>query len=181
MRPFDADRHQPKKQTKISTVKCKIDIFGLSILFSQYRSCDDTHESIFFQSWTFSCSHGIFLKTDTTKAQTSQVSSHDLYWENKTDEQKRSIIIFILKERISIMSRKQWFFIFCLVFHFKISLHLSANQGVRNSLASAPCAGRHEFASSCDWLMKFPASLVKFLLVYHQKLCKFIQVMQFSD
>ena len=26
---------------------------GLSILFSQYRTCDDAQESILFQSWTF--------------------------------------------------------------------------------------------------------------------------------
>ena len=33
----------------------------LSNLFSQYRSCDDSKESIFFQSWTFSCLHAVFL------------------------------------------------------------------------------------------------------------------------
>ena len=36
------------------------DLFLLSI-FSQYRSCDDTQESIFFQSWTFSYSHVAFF------------------------------------------------------------------------------------------------------------------------
>ena len=30
-----------------------IHLFRFSVLFSQYRSCDDTQESIFFQSWTF--------------------------------------------------------------------------------------------------------------------------------
>ena len=41
----------------------------LSILFSQYRSRDNTQESIVFQSWTFTCSHSVFSK-NTTKVQT---------------------------------------------------------------------------------------------------------------
>ena len=45
-------------------------LFRLSILFFQYRSCDDLLESIFFPSWTFSCSHAVFLM-NTTKVQTS--------------------------------------------------------------------------------------------------------------
>ena len=69
------------KFTKIATVRY-IDLFGLSILFCQYRSCDDPQESIDFQSWTFSCSHAVFLM-NTTKVQTSWGSSHDLYWGNK--------------------------------------------------------------------------------------------------
>ena len=35
-----------------------LDLFRLSILFSQYRSYDDTPESFFFQSWA-----GIFMLT----------------------------------------------------------------------------------------------------------------------
>ena len=42
-----------------------------SIWFPQYRSYDDTQESIFFQSWTFSCSHVVFLM-NTTKDQNLQ-------------------------------------------------------------------------------------------------------------
>jgi len=47
-----------------------IDLFCLLILFPQCRSCDDTKESIFFESWIFSCSHAVFLM-NTTKVQTS--------------------------------------------------------------------------------------------------------------
>ena len=43
-----------------------IDLSLLSILFSQYRSCDDTEESTFFQSWAFSRSHAVFLMNMTT-------------------------------------------------------------------------------------------------------------------
>ena len=46
----------------------KIDLFRLSIQFSQYRSCDDTQESIFFESCTFSC----LFSQNSTKVQTSQ-------------------------------------------------------------------------------------------------------------
>ena len=59
-----------------------VNVFCLSILFSQYRWCDDSQESIFFQSWTFSRSYAVFLM-NTPKVQTSWGSSHDLYWENK--------------------------------------------------------------------------------------------------
>ena len=55
-----------------------IDLFRLSILFSQYRSCDDTQESIFFLSWTFSCSQAIFLM-NTTKVQTSYRYRHMIF------------------------------------------------------------------------------------------------------
>ena len=57
-----------------------IDLFCLLIVFPQCGSCDDTQESIFFERWVFSCS-----------VQTSYVSSHDLFWENKIVKQKRSI------------------------------------------------------------------------------------------
>lgn len=33
----------------------------LTFLFTQYWSCDDTPERIFFQIWTFSCLHAAFL------------------------------------------------------------------------------------------------------------------------
>ena len=36
---------------KASNIRCGPS--GSSILFSQYRSCDDAQESILFQSWTF--------------------------------------------------------------------------------------------------------------------------------
>ena len=51
------------------------------------HACDDTQESIFFQPWTFSCSHAVFLM-NTTKVQNSQVSPHDLYWKNTTREKR---------------------------------------------------------------------------------------------
>ena len=38
-----------------------IDLFVLLILFSQYGSFDDTQESVFCQSWTFSCLYAVFL------------------------------------------------------------------------------------------------------------------------
>jgi len=41
----------------------------LTFLFIQCWSCDDTPESIFFQIWTFSCLHAVFLM-NTTKVQT---------------------------------------------------------------------------------------------------------------
>ena len=66
----------------------EIDPFRLSISFSQYS--EDIQQSILFQSWTFSCQHAVFLM-NTTEVQTSQVSSHGLYWENKIDKRKRSI------------------------------------------------------------------------------------------
>lgn len=55
-----------------------IHLFGFLVLFSQHRLCDDTQESISFQSWTFSCLHTVYLM-NTTKVRTSQVSSHDLH------------------------------------------------------------------------------------------------------
>ena len=39
-----------------------MDLFRLSILFSRYRSCDETHVSILFQSWTFSYSNAVFFE-----------------------------------------------------------------------------------------------------------------------
>ena len=42
------------------------DLFRSLILFSQYKSCDDTQETIFFQSRTFSGSHAVFF-TNTTR------------------------------------------------------------------------------------------------------------------
>ena len=70
-----------------------IDLFCLSILFSQYRSPDDTQESNLFESWTFSCSHVVFLM-NTANVQTSEVSSHALYWKNKIDKRKSSLPTF---------------------------------------------------------------------------------------
>ena len=42
-----------------------IDLFCLSILFPQYRSCDDTQESALFESWTLLCSNTLFLMNTT--------------------------------------------------------------------------------------------------------------------
>ena len=67
-----------------------IDLFRLYILFSQYRSCDDTQEIWSFVLQTYSCLHVLFLMNK-TKDQISWVSSHDLYWENKMYKRKRSI------------------------------------------------------------------------------------------
>ena len=71
-----------------------IDLFRLYILFSQYRSRDDTQEI-----WSFvlfikksTCLHVLFLMNK-TKDQISWVSSRDLYWENKMYKRKRSIRI----------------------------------------------------------------------------------------
>ena len=73
-----------------------IDLFRLYILFSQYRSCDDTQEI-----WSFvllikksTCKHihaCLLFLMNKTKDQISWVSSHDLYWENKMYKRKRSI------------------------------------------------------------------------------------------
>ena len=59
-----------------------IDFFRSSMLFSRYWLGNDSKESIFFQSWTFSCLHAAFLM-NTAKVQTSKVSSHDLYRQAK--------------------------------------------------------------------------------------------------
>ena len=67
-----------------------IDLFRLYILFSQYRSFDDTQEIWSFVLQTYSCLHVLFLMNK-TKDQISWVSSHDLYWENKMYKRKRSI------------------------------------------------------------------------------------------
>ena len=67
-----------------------MDLFCLLILFSQYISSDDNQESIFFQSWTFSYSRAVFL-TNTTKVQTSWVSSHDLYWEKEKSTSEKGL------------------------------------------------------------------------------------------
>ena len=74
----------------ISLSIVSIDLVRLYILFSQYRSCDDTQEI-----WSFvlfikksTCKHEYVCKT---KDQISWVSSHDLYWENKIYKRKRSI------------------------------------------------------------------------------------------
>lgn len=77
----------PQEGNKTKGKHYRIDLFRLSILFSQYRSCDDTQESR-----TFSSSHAGFLM-NTTKVQTSEVSSHDLFWENKFDKRKRSVMV----------------------------------------------------------------------------------------
>ena len=63
-----------------------IDLFYRQILFTQYRSRDNTQESNFFESWTFF----VLAHMNTTKAQTSLVSSHCVYCENKIDKPKRS-------------------------------------------------------------------------------------------
>ena len=65
-----------------------IDFFGLSVLFSQYRSCDDPQGV-----WTFvvfirktACEHE---NVQLWKKMLSWVSSHDLSWENKIDKRKK--------------------------------------------------------------------------------------------
>ena len=61
-----------------------IDLFSLYVLFSQYRSCDNTLENCFFQ--ISSCSRAYVR----TKRQSVKFP-WDLYWENKTYKLKRSI------------------------------------------------------------------------------------------
>ena len=54
--------------------------------FPSDRSCDDTPESIFFQSWTFSCSHNSdCLFNDQTKVFKKLSLVLELYWKNKID------------------------------------------------------------------------------------------------
>ena len=60
------------------------DLFSLYVLFSQYRSCDNTLENCFFQ--ISSCSRAYVR----TKRQSVKFP-WDLYWENKTYKLKRSI------------------------------------------------------------------------------------------
>ena len=61
-----------------------IDLFSLYVLFSQYRSCDNTLENCFFQ--ISSCSRAYVR----TKRQSVKFP-WDLYWEIKTYKLKRSI------------------------------------------------------------------------------------------
>lgn len=102
------------KIDKHHQLRLRTDLFRLSVMFSQYRSYGDTWEV-----WTFfvfikktASKNGnvkiwkkilftvsnldIFILVrslfmNTTKVQTAQVSSYDLYWENITDKRKRSI------------------------------------------------------------------------------------------
>ena len=61
-----------------------IDLFSLYVLFSQYRSCDNTLENCFFQ--ISSCSRAyVRAKWQSVKF------PWDLYWENKTYKLKRSV------------------------------------------------------------------------------------------
>ena len=96
----------------------RIDLFRLYILFSQYRSCDDTQEI-----WSFvlfikksTCKHEYVCKA---KDQISWVSSHDLYWENKMYKRKRSImgrwfvyVYTLINYQFYSLSRPFFFFFF---------------------------------------------------------------------
>ena len=71
--------------------------------FSQYRSCDDIQETrtIFsVQSLTFSSSHAVSLM-NRTKVQTSQASSHDLYYTGKKIGMRKGSVKFLIKHRQS--------------------------------------------------------------------------------
>ena len=71
-----------------------IDFLLLSILFSQCRSCDNTRESIFFDSWTFSCWLAVFLM-NMTKVPTSKISSHDLYSEKRKSTSEKGLLVHL--------------------------------------------------------------------------------------
>ena len=73
------------------TWKLRLNLFRLSTLLSQYRSRDSTQESIFFQSWTFSCWHAVFLM-NTRKVQTSFVSSHMICIGKTTSTSEKSLL-----------------------------------------------------------------------------------------
>ena len=60
------------------------DLFSLYVLFSQYRSWDNTLENCFFHISSCSCAYVL------TKRQSVKFPC-DLYWENKTYKLKRSI------------------------------------------------------------------------------------------
>ena len=60
--------------------KQSIDLFSLYILFSQYKSCDNTLENCFFQISFYSRVDVLVIKFP-----------WDLHWENKTYKLKRSI------------------------------------------------------------------------------------------
>ena len=92
---------QSKKETDKTANQSKlqtIDLFRLYILFSQYRSCDDTQEIWSFVLFIKRVHADIFMlalmnKTKELKDQISWVSSLDLYWENKMYKRKRSITL----------------------------------------------------------------------------------------
>ena len=87
------------------------DLFRLTILLSRYRSCDDTQGSICFHNWTFSCSHVVVLM-NTTKVQTSLVSSHDVYWEKVTvaPTGKASFVYSYVQTRLRSQCNGKWLF-----------------------------------------------------------------------
>ena len=76
---------EKKKKSFFSVIEK--DLFRLYILFSQYKSCDNTQEDWFFvllikqrmQAWI--CLHALF-SINKRKDWTSWVLSHDLWWEN---------------------------------------------------------------------------------------------------
>ena len=67
-----------------SSLTSLIDLFSLYVLFSQYRSCENSLENCFFQ--ISSCSRAYVR----TKRQSVKFPC-DLYWENKTYKLQRSI------------------------------------------------------------------------------------------
>ena len=73
----NADNFAILQKIFYSTEICR---FRLSILFCQYRSCDDPQEA-----WNFVVHENVQL----WKTIFSWVSSHDLYWQNKIDKRKK--------------------------------------------------------------------------------------------
>ena len=74
--------------------------------------------SICFHNWTFSCSHVVVLM-NTTKVQTSLVSSHDLYWEKVSvaPTGKASFVYSCVQTRLRAQCNGKW--LFGLVFVLK--------------------------------------------------------------
>ena len=72
-----------------------IDLFSLHVLFSQYRSCDNTLENCLFQIYSsYSCA---YVRIIYEQQRVKFLS--DLYWENKTYKLKRSILSSQLSRR----------------------------------------------------------------------------------
>ena len=75
---------------KILTRIIPIDLFSLYVLFSQYRSCDNTVEKIFFSNFvllTRISTHNLWKD----KGSRPPPPPWNLYWENKMYKLKRSI------------------------------------------------------------------------------------------
>ena len=68
-----------------------------SLLFSQYRSCDEIQGSIFLQSWTFSCSRAVFLM-NTKRVKPPKYRHMIDIWKTKSSSEKIDTCRFLFSQ-----------------------------------------------------------------------------------